>query len=642
MTDTAAAGDLSREAHAFEQAMKNGRVFFFAGSGISYDSNLPSADHILRITARAALPRATEAEIDAAASLQPELFYESLIRVCGGRGCLGAWKALHTRTQQEFSCEAWPNPAHFVLVEYSHRFGKPIITTNFDTMFEKAAAALNIPYRVHGPADHPPAGSGTLAICKIHGSVEKEGGAFDADGLWTTATEISTINLPWLGFLRACLAENHICFVGYSGRDIDLFPPIRTMLGEDGQSPPAFWIDRFTPGNPATPNARRCRAILVDGRYPRELFEALGLVRPSYPPPPTVPEGSRGDGFDAMFTALGEDLARGIRLHDSVQNILLAIITAHKKDYRASAAIIAAIEPREAAALPREKRTLYHSMVALSSHEVSNYTSYGKAAWRALLSAAGRRNDVIHCLTMLSESHRMLIPSDGYFPRPWLLKAAVPLMVGATLIHFAVVFLIIRALMPGGGLPALPPESRHAVIEHAIRFLALVQKMALDLGAAPGGTPIRLLSRAWMRVRSISETHGYAAGIANAHKFHFRIAPDEGHGLADDIYRMFAQETGAELLRRNEADRLLNRDDYGGAIAAYGDFLSMAQASGNRLNAIKALHGLFTARQRAGHAPIATEQEIRDYDALTRGFEGRLWRSYFRSVRAGIGAAAGT
>lgn len=622
----------------FQSDFRDKRLFFFAGSGVSYASNLPSAEKILEITSQAVIPDISDFQLRVCKSIQPELFYEALIRVCGDRRCLGVWKSLHLGTQAQFGCEAVPNDCHHTIVDYSFRARQPIITTNFDTMFERAADDLGIKYEVFGPKDSPPTSFDSLAICKIHGSVEGNGGQFSVESLWATATEISTFNFPWINFFHKLMESSSICFVGYSGRDIDIFPHIRRKIIETPDNVRrAYWVGKFSDTDPATARARDCTACMIDGFWPSELFARIGVTR--------TPSHCQGDAdnaeeerkrreekFEEMFTALRKDLAREAFLESLGRKIFLSIIASHGVDYRESERIVTGVDVEDVRDASKRMRALYFFQMARSAHERSHYLSLGHYGWRALWNSMGCRDDAIHALTILSESMRMRIPADGYFPLPPLLKLLVAFFSIITALHFMIVLCFLRLLLVGRRLGDLSPEARHSVIEHQIRCLALAQRMLGAMSASQHRVVNRLLRGAWRRIFDTSHSHGYAAGMANAYKFLYRIARDADHGPAGEIYKLFSYRTGEELMRRNEADRALQAGDFQEALQKFDQFRSMAALSGNRLNEIKAYQGMFRARQCLGNARLASEEERRVYSALTRNFEGVLWRWFFRSV----------
>ena len=181
-----------------------GELFFFAGSGISYASNLPSAYAVLEHTTNAFLPvTITDKEkIDICNTIQPEVFYESIIGMTHSFECLSIWRSLY-RTEQEKHCvQCVPNFSHLFIVKYSYKNSLPIITTNFDSMFEQACVLLNIKYRIVLPTESPSdLEANKLSICKVHGSIQDDIGNYSPHTLWTTMTQITKINTKWIKYI---------------------------------------------------------------------------------------------------------------------------------------------------------------------------------------------------------------------------------------------------------------------------------------------------------------------------------------------------------------------------------------------------------------------------------------------------------
>lgn len=65
-------------------------LIFFCGSGISYDSALPSAKEILEQTSQIFLPENIDkTELSyIIKKIQPEIFYEHLLKLTGSKQCL--------------------------------------------------------------------------------------------------------------------------------------------------------------------------------------------------------------------------------------------------------------------------------------------------------------------------------------------------------------------------------------------------------------------------------------------------------------------------------------------------------------------------------------------------------------------------
>ena len=275
-------------------ALKSKKVFFFAGSGISLMSGLPSVLDILSRTCQKWIPDLWEHPLkrDLLEKIQPELFYSILLECnYGNTDCLGMWGSFHPKNWEIFADGNYhPKPAieHLFIAAYSHFAHVPIFTTNYDTMLEQACEDLGIHSKTLIFSDKPPdavsytqsqhplhSGADTVIICKIHGNIYRTQNHFDPDALKTTMAEITKKNEPWLEFLLSILEQKSVCFAGYSGRDIDYFPFIKEYIDNRHSThapadyPAAFWMeekDRETFHNASAINAS------VIKRYPFAFF----------------------------------------------------------------------------------------------------------------------------------------------------------------------------------------------------------------------------------------------------------------------------------------------------------------------------------------------------------------------------------
>jgi len=267
------------------KAIEKKSVFFFAGSGISFASGLPSAYDVIENTASVFLPnywKPNEPEQDIK-GIQPEVFYGALLKVYNGNtACLNAWKALHKKTQEENGFLPKPNLVHLFISAYSYYAKKPIFTTNFDIMFEEACQVLKLPYKVFFHDNEPPiTGVDSVLICKLHGSIQDGTGKYTPTNLKTTMEEISVWNKRWTDFIiEKYLSSGEICFVGYSGRDIDFFPILSQSIRNYSHEK-AFWLDEFNDKSTCE-NAALCNAIKIY-QFPSDLFPKWIAKRfPSY------------------------------------------------------------------------------------------------------------------------------------------------------------------------------------------------------------------------------------------------------------------------------------------------------------------------------------------------------------------------
>jgi len=316
----------------FTNRVRDGKVFFFAGSGISFLSNLPSAGRVLCNTAAWCLPdqddykalRQAVVVDESSYKIQPEVFYETLLYVVRSTDALLFWKSVSTSYLKSFGYPVEPNINHLAIVDYAVKTRMPILTTNFDSLFEEAAEQLGYNHQVLLPRtddertiiecfNRRAIRTDTAYIFKLHGSISTSGEE-SLDSLCTTMTSISRANFRVIDFLEWLCKANHIVFVGYSGRDIDYFPEIkrRSLVRRP------FWIDRFR-DTATRANCDYIHAIPVTA-YPNEIFERERpeLIRR----PVNVP----ADLVNRLFWSLQEEISRRIALTDDEKKLLLGLL----------------------------------------------------------------------------------------------------------------------------------------------------------------------------------------------------------------------------------------------------------------------------------------------------------------------------
>jgi SIR2-like domain len=630
------------------EMLRAGKLFFFAGSGISYESRLPSATDILRHTAENMLPSLPEDEVARICStVQPEIFYEIIINTTGTRDSLHLWSSLHTATQQRLGMICSPNVAHYFIVEYASKYKWPIFTTNFDSMFEATAAALNLPYKVFLPDTNPPSpeeiASGDLVICKLHGSIQDSVGQFTPESLWTTMTEISRVNTRWISYLQQCMTRGHLCFVGYSARDIDLFPYLKAFaLAPDIK--PVFWINKF-PGDNSDQASRDCNAVRVEDMYPRQAFETA-IEQFGVQMDATRPMVRRQDETDIhsrdssnLLQSLSRELATKLTLSPAVKSLMYGFLLGRLSDFARAHHVLSHLD----ASASRELSERQHGELLLNcarlSHELSRYSSCRRYARQALKHCRtmtyGALEIRLQARCLLSEALRMSIPGETYFIRKTDIRLYALFVLA--LLHFVFTSSLNRCSMffAGTKFSNLNTAPQHELLEHSIRLGAILQRA---LGSPQKGWPIiwrKLLGARWNRLHEISYRLGYAAGVANTRRFMYRLDPNaEVKTESDNIYNLMTYSTGKELSARNLADVAVTEGRFDEAKALYRDFTARAQTSGNRLNAIKGLAGIMHVNHLAGVKPLLDHGEADLFRSLTAGFEGRLWQSHFEFLKS--------
>ena len=323
----------------FENAISDQRAFFFVGAGASVPSGIPT-----RFAEEAGSvflpPRGTEFESHIVhvigdrnlkiQGIQQERLFEAARRtyapLCRSNeqltGTLSLWKALDRETLYSFRTSCQPNLYHYAMVRYSHDAGVPIFTTNFDCLFEMAAEELGLPFTVILPGN---AGADAirnnaaiphLFIVKLHGSIRLDGKL----ALHTLACDMQTITRPdpdLLESLEALCATQRICFVGYSGSDLDYFPRIRVMSSR--QSLRAFWVDYAFGGAPITTaerNADLIGASKVSAQKACEILARVTKDRRIYDLP--APD------IDVVFKHLRLETENALPIVAPLQNLTLA------------------------------------------------------------------------------------------------------------------------------------------------------------------------------------------------------------------------------------------------------------------------------------------------------------------------------
>ncbi|MCL0065302.1 SIR2 family protein [Dehalococcoidia bacterium] len=216
-------------------------IVFFVGSGVSrdYPSVLPSAWEMLRYITLpvTAPPECPDHELDKIASALPELYYEALIEFTK-REAVSLWEVLtFGQTKKELQpFNLGPNIGHMVLVYLAWRWRVPLITVNYDLMLELAARKMDLdPIVCHHKSPYEyveTKNQKEISIWKLHGSVDK------VDSIRTTLYTITSLDASLMDKISQLFEKHRACLIGYSGRDIDLFPELVRFKFPS----PAFWL----------------------------------------------------------------------------------------------------------------------------------------------------------------------------------------------------------------------------------------------------------------------------------------------------------------------------------------------------------------------------------------------------------------
>lgn len=625
---------------ALIKKINNGQAFFFAGSGISYMSFMPSAGKVLCKTADSFLPQ--EAEYKSAREMiildennyriQPELLYETLLYLFKSIDTLLLWKSLSPDYLKTYGYPIVPNINHLFIVDYSVKNNVPIFTTNFDCLFEEAAKELGYDYEVVLPYTNNETESmqsfqsghakkGRAYIFKLHGSISLNGK--DAlDALCTTMTSISKANFPVIDFLQTMCRNKHIIFVGYSGRDIDYFPEIKKRSLHHNP----FWIDQFR--DPATKeNCEYIKAIPIT-LYPNEVFEKQ---RPDLNRPVPVVDVVLAE---TVFDSLQNELKKRVILSEDDKRLLLAQLIREVGGYQLAYSLLLSLYRNNA--LSTEKQVILLLTLSSLAHENSRYESCGFFAKEALRIA--QRNHylgsyAIRALFQVSESKRMLIAHDTSFSYNInYLDALLAFL--SFLKNAAVTRRRMKKLKATKDKSIADIFTIHDSIEHRIRLFALLQafiKQVLDKEDSIFRKRLRswLINR-WQEIRRECFLEGYSHGIANTYKFETRINRNiDDLKEGNHIYNLTTYETGKGLALRNVAEDLFQHGDYTNAKKSFLEFFETGLRSGNKLNAIKGLLGVAKCNKALLIKPLLGSDHLRTLKSLMSNVEGKNWQRYF-------------
>jgi len=210
-----------------------GDVVFFAGAALSMrpPSYLPLAFQLVDNTVRAVcgqeLSRFYPEILPSIrgqrriALLAPELIFQTVYNVVGEYG-LDILSILDTRPASNRA-----NHNHRILAKAAGNYFNMIITTNFDLLIEEALEHERRAYKVYASEDSFPSPNqleslSHISIIKLHGSID------DKSSIVATVNQAGTY-LPnkKAQVLEYILQNFYVCFVGYSGADMDIFPVLQ-------------------------------------------------------------------------------------------------------------------------------------------------------------------------------------------------------------------------------------------------------------------------------------------------------------------------------------------------------------------------------------------------------------------------------
>lgn len=626
--------------------MQQRSVMFFAGSGISIESGLPSVPEILESTIGAFLPTRATADSQWLTSIQPEVFYGALLEVYDGNyETLGLWRALHPNWSHGSTGSDRPRPniAHHMIVLYSFLVGVPVLTTNFDTMFEDACVELGLEFELRSHRDDPPGpltpAHSPVQVCKLHGSISGPDGSYTPEDLRTTMVGITAINEPWIRAISDHLQELSICFVGYSGRDIDYFPAMASGVAKR----PVFWMgvaDSPEPGTAAgatRDNALRIGAELIR-EFPSQAFPSiwtpvLDVISEdkSWPIPPARrrPTVSAAELVARQVQHLPSrpelELLLWQRLLECQGKISLAWEIGQMLDSDSVAETLSA-----------SQHILYLGIMLRLARELAYFRTYRRRAKR-LRSAAKRVKDpglrihtLIYARIEIISSLLMEIPYGLPFTgKPRFLDMALAAWVIAGARLFRVHLALLKMRYPNH---ARSIQESFTVAEFRVREIATHLAILDSLERFLPRVVARYRTTLTGQLESIrNEAHqaGNHATVISALKYLNRLGGQENGEAADQVASLSGDISARGILRRDEVSR--RTED---AVLSLLDARQFFAEGDNHLSEIKVLLQLAETRQRSGLPPL-TPVEAEQLRDLIDGIESIfLTRTLNRAARA--------
>jgi len=610
-----------------------GEIIFFAGSGISFDSGLPSAKTIIKHTCNIFLPKGISERWrkEIYNSIQPEVFYETLIDLTGTNRSLHLWRILCENDLKGEKIICKPNIVHRFIAKYSSLYQAPIITTNFDPMFELACEEENIPYKVFLPKDSPPlATTKLLSICKVHGSVQNTNSDFNPDSLLTTMTEIAKVNTKWIEYIENCMQNRHLCFVGYSGRDIDYFPYLVEISLKRKK---VFWVNYFKEDY-SDKSSRRINAIRID-MWPREFLLSesdkfkIKIRRDNFEFHEVI------ENINLFLDKLCSELEAMRLLNCQAKRFFYSILIFRLGNYKkARGLILFLLEENNRKHLRNLDLKLLLATSRLS-HEVSRYIDSRNYAKEALIEAI-KLDDInyeIQARCLISESFRMVVPNDYYFYKE--LGLIYTPFLSIVLLHFIYSFtrISLRMLFTKTDFGELNVDTQHELLEYRVRLVSLIRSILRNPNSGWNNFSKRLLLKYWIKIRDKSYSAGYTAGIANTSRHINRMMENSSSkNESNEIYSLITYSTGKELMLRNEAEQLLSEGKFSESKVRLIRYMNMAQRSGNILNEIKGIIGISFINSLSNYSPLLTKAQYKRLKLLFPMVQGLLWEQFYKRL----------
>lgn len=598
--------------------VESGQVVFFVGSGISlsYPACLPSAKQLVAFILSQYMPRPSPGERERILDrIWPEVLYQDLMAFIGD-GALLPFKILAYP-------KAKPTLAHYLIVKAAASGQVPVITTNFDCLLEETARRLKLRAEVIGPSGpYWPKGA-EVPIWKVHGSIGPANQSTVPSDLLATVSRITQPNVPLLRELRALFKERHVCFVGYSGSDLDLFPMIRDF--SDIKTP--FWVDPF-PSARLDARAKSIGATLIPNTLedilPKSLadLEAAGVSMTEFQPL-TDSDAKLRTEIDDHLSLIGKEQLQHYALSPQRQRLLLAIYLNRVGDhpgaldqlYKHRAGLESGLDHADQALLLLTMARLYDCLSDYRQSEIYARSALAATKWRQPMrpnhKTISLRVQGLHALSMAKKMQ--LGPSFSYgapevdFVPSSAQNVSVLLRYILAALRMRLLLYFLRISKSDSRATIWTLSGWHWYLDHKIVLLALVEAA---LGRFPklGRFAERWLLDFLHRTEIQASDRGDARILAHVQKqlqrHGFPLAADIE--LAFDAYDLATDPLNQALIHRNMGDSYLKDGRKRDAIAEFEKALALATQCGSKATALKALVGLYISGKKIGEADLVS------------------------------------
>lgn len=485
--------------------------------------------------------------------LFPEAVYGAIGEAFDTTEQLRVWSSLDKSTAVDIG--AVPSVGHAALVHLSATQGWPIITTNFDCLFEAAADALGLQLQPQVPTNSDrlsiPTLDGQAILVKIHGTAD------DYTTVRSTAADLSRCSLI-LERMQFAKPPQRALVVGYSGRDFDVFP----WLAEHFSGRDVLWIDRsFHSDHRARTLGRRVH--LWEGPWD-QLAETIVSWRP--------PESARSVGSEwsdrakgAVNEHVGSLLAQPSR---EAIGAMVGVLVATGAHLDAAELSKRANEINEITSRIQTLLWGAHANASIDQFERAELMARAarRLAWRFREPYGAGRAAVAISYARVSNCWLTVLPGlprKGWFRVQSLLSLTCVAWVSAA---YAPMAAITIARLRRARVAPRTAEYRFATeyLEHLVRLMALLDglRTVIPLSA-------RVLDGVWRAIQRTCANVGYTWGVFNVTKFLSRHLESFGFtepkgavtrsdALGDLVGQVIARRDAAKWLidRGQQADRV--------------------------------------------------------------------------------------